>query len=256
MRFEERRLARRAVLGEPGLRDALRRSREPASTTMSSSSSRSRRPRSGCAAARRIALEMGRREENAAGVGQDELLHVEVGDAQHQDVVEPLARSRIERVGSAAAVDAESLRARSTWAVRRRSSFVVSGSASASSSRSAIVAGITLPGSPGSEIRRPPARRLTAVRIGLWERYSRRRCSGGPPSSSPRSRPGGRRRGHRTGDSSAAAHCLAILELFSGRPRSPALETLGGRAGGGQDWIDLSGGDRASRRRGRPPRRR
>ena len=41
---------------------------------------------------------------------------------------------------------------------------------------------------------------------------------------------------------SGGPHCLAILELFS-EPTTlaDALETLGARAGGGQDWIDLSG---------------
>ena len=40
---------------------------------------------------------------------------------------------------------------------------------------------------------------------------------------------------------SGGPHCLAILDLFS-EPTTlaDALETLGARAGGGQDWIDLS----------------
>ena len=52
---------------------------------------------------------MRRREVDAACVGQHQLLHVEVGDAEHEHVVEPLARLRIERVRPAAALKAEAL---------------------------------------------------------------------------------------------------------------------------------------------------
>ena len=52
---------------------------------------------------------MRRREEDAAIVGEHELLHIEIGDAEHQDVLEPLARLRVDRVRSPTAVEAEHL---------------------------------------------------------------------------------------------------------------------------------------------------
>src|SRR4030095_13765618 len=58
---------------------------------------------------RGIAVEVRRREVHDATVGEEELLHVEVGDAEHQDVVEALTRLRIDRVSSLAAMEAEHL---------------------------------------------------------------------------------------------------------------------------------------------------
>ena len=55
----------------------------------------------------RVAVEVLRREVDAARVGEDQLLHVEVGDAEHQHVVEPLPRRRVEGVRPAAALQAE-----------------------------------------------------------------------------------------------------------------------------------------------------
>jgi hypothetical protein len=49
------------------------------------------------------------REEDAAHVRQQQLLLLEVGDAEHQDVVAPLAGRRIHRVRAPAAVEQESL---------------------------------------------------------------------------------------------------------------------------------------------------
>ncbi len=57
----------------------------------------------------RVAVEVRRGEVDPAGVGQHQLLHAEIGDAEHQNVVEPLARFRIDRVGAAAAMEAEDL---------------------------------------------------------------------------------------------------------------------------------------------------
>jgi hypothetical protein len=56
-----------------------------------------------------VAVEVRRGEEHAALVGEQELLHTDVRDAEHQDVVEPLARLRIDRVAPAAAMEAEHL---------------------------------------------------------------------------------------------------------------------------------------------------
>jgi hypothetical protein len=51
-----------------------------------------------------------RREEDPARVGEDQLLDVDVGNAEHEHVVEPLAAVGVDRVGPAAAVEAEHLR--------------------------------------------------------------------------------------------------------------------------------------------------
>jgi hypothetical protein len=45
---------------------------------------------------------MRRREEQAASIGEQELLHPQVGHAEHQHVVEPLAGVRIDGVTPAA----------------------------------------------------------------------------------------------------------------------------------------------------------
>ena len=83
---------------------------------------------------------MRRREEDAAVVREDHLLLLEVGDAEDEHVVEPLAGLRVDRVGAAGAMEAEEL---VVDGVRRppssETAFVASGIASASSSRSAIV---------------------------------------------------------------------------------------------------------------------
>jgi hypothetical protein len=50
-----------------------------------------------------------RREEDAAVVGEDELLHVQVLDAEHEHVVETLAGGWIHGIGPAAPVEAEHL---------------------------------------------------------------------------------------------------------------------------------------------------
>ena len=81
-----------------------------ASATRSSSSSRSSRASCGMRTQhRRVAVEVRGGEEDPAVVGEHQLLHVEVGDAEHQHVVEPLAGLGIERVGPAAALAAEEL---------------------------------------------------------------------------------------------------------------------------------------------------
>ena len=49
------------------------------------------------------------REEDAAGVREQELLRPEVGDAEHQHVVESLARVSVDRVAAALAMGAEEL---------------------------------------------------------------------------------------------------------------------------------------------------
>jgi len=58
---------------------------------------------------RGVAVEVLRGEVDAALVRQDQLLHTLVGDPEHEHVGEPLAGLWIERVGPAAAVDAEEL---------------------------------------------------------------------------------------------------------------------------------------------------
>jgi hypothetical protein len=50
-----------------------------------------------------------RREIDATRIGEHQLLHVEVGDAEHQHVVEPLAGLRVDGVRTAAAPEAEPL---------------------------------------------------------------------------------------------------------------------------------------------------
>jgi hypothetical protein len=44
----------------------------------------------------RVAAEVRRRKADAASVGEQELLHAEVGDAEHQHVAEPLPGIRID----------------------------------------------------------------------------------------------------------------------------------------------------------------
>src|SRR5689334_5426863 len=105
-----RRPSAKRVLGEPGLRDALLGPGEPGLgdevlELVALEPRELRDPHQH----RRVAVEVRSGEEDPAVVGEQELLHVEVGDAEHEHVVEPLAGGRIERVGSAAPLAAEEL---------------------------------------------------------------------------------------------------------------------------------------------------
>jgi hypothetical protein len=96
------------VLGEPRLREALLRAAQPCA---------------GDEVAQLLALDLGevwdaqehrgiappvqRGEEDAAVVREDDLLLLEVGDPEDEDVVEPLARRRVDGVRARAAVEAE-----------------------------------------------------------------------------------------------------------------------------------------------------
>ena len=57
----------------------------------------------------RVAVPVRRREVDAARVGEEQLLHAEVGDAEDEHVVEALARVGVDGVRPAAAVEAEHL---------------------------------------------------------------------------------------------------------------------------------------------------
>src|SRR5437764_14451069 len=57
----------------------------------------------------RVAVEVRRREVEASRVGEQELLHAEIGDAEHEHVVEPVAGLRVDRVCPAVAVHAVEL---------------------------------------------------------------------------------------------------------------------------------------------------
>ncbi len=98
------------VLGKPGLRDALLRSRQPRLddevaqlVAVDVLEIRDAQQHGG------IAVPVRRREEIAPGVGEQELLDIEVGDAKHEDVVEPFARVRVDGVGPRAPVEAKHL---------------------------------------------------------------------------------------------------------------------------------------------------
>src|SRR4029077_9564764 len=54
-----------------------------------------------------VTVPVRRREEDAAGVGEDQLLLLGVRDAQDEDVLEPLAGLGVDRVRPGAAVEAE-----------------------------------------------------------------------------------------------------------------------------------------------------
>jgi hypothetical protein len=58
---------------------------------------------------RGVAVEVRRREVDAAIVAEQQIFHVEVGDSEHEHVVEPLAGLGIKRVGPAAALAADEL---------------------------------------------------------------------------------------------------------------------------------------------------
>src|SRR3954467_7411596 len=88
------------VLGEPGLGDALLCSREPGlGDQVLELVALEPRQLGDPNEHRRVAVEVRRREEDAAVIGEHQLLHVEVGNAEHQDVVEALAGLGIERIG-------------------------------------------------------------------------------------------------------------------------------------------------------------
>ena len=130
------------MLGEPRLRDALLCPREPrfddqVLQLLAVDAREIRDPHQHG----RVAVEVRGREVDAALVGEHQVLHVEVGHAEHEHVGEALAR-----LGSTASGR------RLRWKQNifpctkydgrpsSETSFVACGSASASSSRSAIVA--------------------------------------------------------------------------------------------------------------------
>src|SRR5262249_39151738 len=57
----------------------------------------------------RVAVPVRRREVDAAGVGEEHLLHAEIGNAEDEHVVEPLARVRIDGIRPPTPVEAEHL---------------------------------------------------------------------------------------------------------------------------------------------------
>ena len=98
------------MLREPGLRDALLRPRQPRLDDellelVPIDPLEVRDPHEH----RGVPVEVRRREVDAAVVGEEEVLRVEVGDAEHEHVAEPLARLRVLRVRPPAAVEAVEL---------------------------------------------------------------------------------------------------------------------------------------------------
>jgi peptidoglycan/xylan/chitin deacetylase (PgdA/CDA1 family) len=98
------------VLLKPCLRDALLRPREPGLdhqlfqlVTIQAGEVGNPEQHGG------ISVEVRCREEQPAGVGEQELFHALVGYAEHQDVIEPLTGSRIDGITAPAAVAAEEL---------------------------------------------------------------------------------------------------------------------------------------------------
>src|ERR1043166_1449297 len=57
----------------------------------------------------RVALEVRRREVDPAGIGQQQFFHVQVFNAEHEDVVQPLTCLRVHRVRPPPAVDQATL---------------------------------------------------------------------------------------------------------------------------------------------------
>ena len=103
-------LRRRVVLFEPGLRDAFRCPRQPRVddrfpqlVAIDAREIRDAHEDSG------VATKMGRGEVHAAIVGEQHVLRVQVADSEHQDVREPLARLRIDRVRTTFTMKAERL---------------------------------------------------------------------------------------------------------------------------------------------------
>src|SRR6185503_18043333 len=98
------------VFGEPGLRDALLRARQPrfgdqVQQLFAVDPREARYPDEH----RGIAVEVRRREEDTARVREQQLLYAEIRDAEHEHVVEALLRLRVNRVLAAAAMAAEEL---------------------------------------------------------------------------------------------------------------------------------------------------
>ena len=101
---------RLGVLGQPGLRDPLLGPRQPGlgdqvAELVAVHPPEVRDPQQH----RRVAVEVRRREEQAARVGEQQLLLAEVRDPEHEDVVEPLPGLGVDRVGPLRAVAQEEL---------------------------------------------------------------------------------------------------------------------------------------------------
>src|SRR3954452_7514842 len=93
------------VLGEPGLRDALLRPREPGlDDQLLELVAFEPRELRDANQHRRVPVEVRRREEDPAAVGEQHLVAGEVGDPDHQRVVVPLAGLGIDRVGAGVAL--------------------------------------------------------------------------------------------------------------------------------------------------------
>jgi hypothetical protein len=98
------------VLGEPRLRNALLRARQPrVDDQVAQLFAVEQGELRDAHQHRRIALEVRRREEHVAAPREQQLLLVEIADAEHEDVGKPLARLLVERVGPPPAVEAEEL---------------------------------------------------------------------------------------------------------------------------------------------------